>query len=171
LDETPMRLSRAELGEKLPGLSPADLRGAETVGLFQSHGPSHVLVRSPALLALVSYAVGAGIPVDGVLDLIGELRSELAGLAELVTDHVVEHVLEPLRSQGRDDAFAPLLRRGRLLLLQGLASTFADRLGAALTARAERDPIRGDALRTVIDEIRVGAVADSTGTIELRSSK
>jgi hypothetical protein len=58
---------------------------------------------------------------------------------------------------------------GRLLLLQGLASMFADRLGEALLARAEADPLRGDTLRAAIEEIRVGAVADAAGHIEHRS--
>ncbi len=71
--------------------------------------------------------------------------------------------------QGRADAFTPVLRRGRLLLLQGLASMFADQLGEALLARAETDPLRGGVLRAAIEEIRVGAVADAAGHIEHRS--
>jgi hypothetical protein len=97
------------------------------------------------------------------------MRTGLGELAESVADHIVEDVLEPLRSQGRVDAFAPVLRRGRLLLLQGLASMFADRLGEALLARAEADPLRGDALRAAIEEIRIGAVADAAGHIDHRS--
>ncbi|HEX9359372.1 MAG TPA: MerR family transcriptional regulator [Streptosporangiaceae bacterium] len=169
LDETPLRLTRAQLKSRVPGLSAAALRRARAVGLFQPERAQHVLVRSPALLALVAYAVGAGLPADGVLDLIGALRTGLDELAESVAGHVVDDVLEPLRSQGRVDAFAPVLRRGRLLLLQGLASLFADRLGEALLARAEADPLRGGALRAAIEEIRVGAVADAAGHIEHRS--
>jgi hypothetical protein len=117
------------------------------------------------LLALVAHAAGVGLPADGVLDLIGALRAGLGELAESVTGHVVDHVLEPLRSQGRVDAFAPVLQRGRLLLLQGVASMFADQLGEALLARAETDPLRGGVLRAAIGEIRVGTV----GHIEHRS--
>jgi hypothetical protein len=64
---------------------------------------------------------------------------------------------------------APVLRRGRLLLLQGVASMFTDQLGEALLARAETDPLHGDALRAAMEEIRVGAVADADGQIEHRS--
>ncbi len=117
----------------------------------------------------MAHAAGAGLPADGVLDLIGALRTGLGELAEAVTGHLVDQVLEPLRSQGRADAFAPVLRRGRLLLLQGLASMFADQLGEALLARAEADPLRGGVLRAAIEEIRVGAVADAAGHIEHRS--
>jgi DNA-binding transcriptional MerR regulator len=169
LDEMPLRLTRAQLKSRVPGLSAATLERARAVGLFQPDGAQHVLVRSPALLALVAHAVGAGLPADGVLDLIGALRTGLGELAESVTGHTVDHVLEPLRSQGRADAFAPVLRRSRLLLLQGIASMFADRLGEALLARAEADPLRGGALRAAIEEIRVGAIADAAGHIEHRS--
>ncbi len=169
LDETPLRLTRAQLNSRAPGLSAAALERARAVGLIQPDEAQHVLVRSPALLALVAHAVGAGLPADGVLDLIGALRAGLGELAEAVTGHVVDHVLEPLRLQGRADAFTPVLRRGRLLLLQGLASMFADQLGEALLARAETDPLRGGVLRAAIEEIRVGAVADAAGHIEHRS--
>ncbi len=165
----PLRLTRAQLSSRVPGLSAATLERARAVGLIQPDGAEHVLVRSPALLALVAHAVGAGLPADGVLDLIGALRTGLGELAEAVTGHIVDHVLEPLRSQGHADAFAPLLRRGRLLLLQGLASMFADQLGEALLARAENDPLRAGVLRAAIEEIRVGAVADAAGHIEHRS--
>ena len=171
LDEMPLRLTRAQLNSRVPGLSAATLERARAVGLIQPDEADHVLVRSPALLALVAHAVGAGLPADGVLDLIGALRTGLGELAEAVTGHVVEDVLEPLRSQGRADAFAPVLRRGRLLLLQGLASMFADQLGEALLARAETDPLRGGALRAAMEEIRVGAVADAAGHIEHRDRR
>ncbi len=169
LDETPLRLTWAQLNSRVPGLSAATLERARATGLIQPDGTQHVLVRSPALLALVAHAMGAGLPADGVLDLIGTLRAGLAELAEVVTGHIVGHVLEPLCSQGRADAVAPVLRRGRLLLLQGLASMFADQLGEALLARAETDPLRGGALRAAVEQIRVGAVADAAGHIEHRS--
>jgi DNA-binding transcriptional MerR regulator len=169
LDEMPLRLTRAELKTRVPGLSAAMLQRAQAVGLIQPDGAQHVLVRSPALLALVAHARDTGLPAEGVLDLIGALRSGVGELAEAVTGHIVDHVLTPLRAQGRADAVTPVLRRGRLLLLQGLASMFADQLGEALLARAKADPIQGGALRAAIEEIRVGAVADATGHIEHRS--
>ena len=57
-----------------------------------------------------------------------------------------------------------LLRRGRPLVLQGAASTLADRLGAALAERADATGDSGQ-LRAALDDIRVGAVANSAGTI------
>ena len=170
LDETPLRLTRAELKVRLPALSAAHLRHARTVGLVQPDGTQHVIVRSPALLALVTDAIDAGIPPGQALDLIGVLRDGLGTLAESIADQVVDHVLEPLRAQGRVGGFEPLLRRGRLLLLQGAVSAFADRLGDAFLARAERDPVNGAVLRAAIEAVRVGATIDAAGHIERANS-
>ena len=56
-----------------------------------------------------------------------------------------------------------LLRRGRPLLFQGVVSTFADRLGAALAQRAVA--AGDDLLMSALDSVRVGAVRDAEGTI------
>jgi hypothetical protein len=68
---------------------------------------------------------------------------------------------------GREPAdLAPLLRRGRLLLLQGTASTLADRLGSALLRQAaDAADGEGAMLREVIDQVRIGAVTDLAGNI------
>jgi hypothetical protein len=62
-----------------------------------------------------------------------------------------------------------LLRRGRPLLLQGVASTLVDRLGAALAERAEA--AGDDRLLAALDSARVGAVTDSAGTIHRPGSE
>jgi DNA-binding transcriptional MerR regulator len=165
LDETPLRLTKSQLQARLPGLNAAALRHARTVGLVAPDGKEQFLVRSPALLALVADGTSSGVGVEEMLDLVGVLRDGLGALADSVADRVIEHVLAPLRGQGRVAEFAPMLRRGRLLLLQGAVSTFADRLGEALLARADRDSAGGDALRAAIEEVRVGAVADADGNV------
>ena len=63
----------------------------------------------------------------------------------------------------------PMLRRGRLPLLQGVVSTDAGRLGEAILARAGRDPAGGNTVRAAIAEVRVGAIADADGRIRQRS--
>ena len=61
---------------------------------------------------------------------------------------------------------APLLQRGRMLLLQGTASMLADRLGSALLRRsAQAGGTEGAMLREAIDQVRVGAITDSAGNI------
>lgn len=69
-----------------------------------------------------------------------------------------------IANYGRAADIEPLLRRGRLLLLQGAVSTLADRLGAAILQRAEH-ATHGDALRTAVDRIRIGAITDTDGNI------
>ena len=70
---------------------------------------------------------------------------------------------QPLSTADRADDIEALLRRDRLLLLQGVVSLLADRLGAALARHA--DKANSAELRNVIDHIRVGAVADANGNV------
>ncbi len=162
IDETPLRLTRQQLVARLPGLTAASQLRARAVGLVQPDGPDHVIVRSPALLALAADGVAAGVPLADVLDLIDALGDELSGLADTVAELLIERIWEPFARQGRAAEIEPLLRRGPLLLLQGAVSTLADRLGAAILQRAE-GAADGDALRAAIERIRVGAVTDTDG--------
>ena len=164
LDETPLRLTRAELLQRLPSLEEATLARAGQIGLVRSQREDHFSVRSPALLALVADWVRAGVPLGEALDLIEVLVADLDTLAGKLAEEIVARIWEPLSAAGRAGELPDLLRRGRPLLLQGAASTLADRIGAALAGRAgtARD---GDQLLAVLDEIRVGAVADAAGTI------
>ena len=164
LDETPLWLTRAELLQRLPSLEEATLARASQIGLVRPHGEDHFGVRSPALLGLVANWVRAGVPVGEALDLIEVLVGDLDTLAGRLADLIVARIWEPLSAAGRAAELPDLLRRGRPLLLQGAASTLADRIGAALAERAgtARD---GGQLLAVLDEIRVGVVADAAGTI------
>ena len=164
LDETPLFLTRAELLQRLPALEEATLARASRIGLVRPHGEDHFGVRSPTLLALVANWVRAGVPVGEALDLIEVLVGDLDTLAGRLADLIVTHIWEPLSAVGRAGELPDLLRRGRPLLLQGAASTLADRIGAALAERAGTAS-DGGRLLAVLDEIRVGAVADAAGTI------
>jgi hypothetical protein len=167
LDETPLRLTRSELLQRLPALDEATLARASRIGLVRSHGEDHFLVRSPALLGLVADWVRAGVPAGDALDLIEVLAGDLDALAGRLAGLIVERIWEPVSAAGRAGELPDLLRRGRPLLFQGAASTLADRLGAAL---AERAGSVGDGgrLRAALDEVRVGAFADAAGTIHRR---
>ena len=164
LDETPLWLTRAELIQRLPALDEATLARAGRIRLVRPHGEDHFGVRSPALLALVADWVRVGVPLDEALDLIEVLVGDLDTLAGKLADLIVARIWEPIAAAGRAGELPDRLRRGRPMLLQGAASTLADRIGAALAGRAgtARD---GDQLLAVLDEIRVGAVADAAGTI------
>jgi hypothetical protein len=167
LDETPLRLTRAELFQRLPALDGAALDRAGRVGLAYRHGADHFVVRSPALLSLVADWDRAGVPLGEALDLIEVLTGNLGALAGTLAGLIVDRIWAPVSATGRAGDLPDLLRRGRPLLLQGVASTLAHRLGAAL---AERVGSVGDGgrLQAALDDISVGAITDSAGTIRRR---
>lgn len=158
LDETPLRLTRAELEQRSPALSGQALSDAAAAGLIHQDGDSF-LVRSPALLGFVADGVAAGLPLPDLLELASTVRSELAALAEVVAAIIVNRLLPHSPAD-----LASLLQRARMLLLQGAASTLADQLGAALRKRSA-DVEGGAALRAAIEQISVGAVTDSAGNV------
>jgi DNA-binding transcriptional MerR regulator len=176
LDEAPLRLTRAELLERLPALDPAaldpaaldpaTLDRAARIGLAYPHGTDHFVVRSPALLGLVADWSRAGVPLSQALDVIEALTGDLDALAGTLVGLIVDRVWAPIAATDRAADLPNLLRRGRPLLLQGVATMLAERLGAAL---AERADATGDGqLRAALDDVRVGAVTDSAGTIHRR---
>jgi hypothetical protein len=135
--------------------------------LVRWHDEDHFVVRSPALLSLVADWVRAGAPLDETLDVIEVLTHDLDALARGLADLIVERIWEPVSDGGRAGELPDLLRRGRPLLLQGTATTLADRLGASLDERADTAE-DGGRLRAALDDIRVGAIADSAGVIHRR---
>ena len=167
LDEIPLRLTRKQLTAQLPGLTERSLKRARTVGLAEPDGPNHFLVRSPALLALAVDGVNAGMRLADVLDLIGGLRDHLGALADTIAQQIIERIWAPLTEKGRLQDIAPLLRRGRLLLLQGAVSTLAGQLGGALLREAGQLP-NGEVLRDTIEAVRVGVITDTAGNLEHR---
>ena len=180
LDETPLRLSRAELFQRLPALDPGALDPgalglgaldrARQTGLVRPYGEDHFVVRSPALLGLVADWVKAGVPLDQALDVIEVLTGDLAVLAGKLAGLIVGRIWDPVSATSRAGQLPDMLRRGRPLLLQGAASTLADRLGAALQEYADTAD-DGGRLRVALDDIRVGAITDSAGTIHRRGDR
>jgi DNA-binding transcriptional MerR regulator len=170
LDETPLRLTRAELLERLPALADS-LDRAGQAGLVRRADPDHFIVRSPALLGLAADWVRAGVPLAAVLDVIEALTRDLNALAGTLAGLIADRVLPSAATSAGDTSaggtsageLPGLLQRARSLLLQGVASTLADRLGAAL---AQRAAATGDSrLSAALDSVRIGAVTDADGTI------
>ena len=160
LDEAPLRLTRAELLRRLPALADGMDR-ASRAGLVRPHGEDYFIVRSPALLGLAADWVRAGVPLAGVLDVIEALTGDLDALAGTLAGLITDRIWPSAAASAGGPA--GLLRRGRPLLLQAVASTLADRLGAAL---AQRAAAAGDGqLRAALDGVRVGAVTDADGKI------
>jgi DNA-binding transcriptional MerR regulator len=163
LDETPLRISAAQLRERVPALTAATEQ-AVAAGLLVPLEQDYFLVRSPALLALVADGARAGAPLTALLDMIAGLTRRIGELADELAGHVVEQIVPPLAATGDAGQLQGLLQRWRVLLPQGVASIVADRLGAALLAKAEGEPA-GEQLRAAIGRIRVGVTTDTAGTI------
>jgi DNA-binding transcriptional MerR regulator len=168
LDEMPLRLTRAELLDRAPALSGQSLADACEAGLVQPCDDAF-LVRSPALLALVADGTAAGMPVGDMLRLAGTLREQLGSLADSIADLITDRMLPEQQVAHDLGDIVPLLRRGRLLLLQAAASMLADRLAAALEQRSSGT--HGAALRAALDQIRVGAVTDGSGSVRYPAAR
>ena len=110
---------------------------ARQTGLVRPYGEDHFVVRSPALLGLVADWVEAGVPLDQALDVIEVLTGDLGALAGKLAGLIVGRVWDPVSATSRAGQLPDMFRRGRPLLLQGAASTLADRLGAALQEYAD----------------------------------
>ena len=100
-------------------------------------------------------------PLADALDVIETLTGELGALARTLAGLLADRIAPSAAASA--EVLPGLLQRGRPLLLQGVTSTLADRLGAAL---AQRAAATGDTrLRSALTRVRVGAVTDSAGTI------
>jgi DNA-binding transcriptional MerR regulator len=164
VDETPLLITAAELRVRLPELTNAAIGQAVAAGLIVAHHDDYFLVRSPALLAVVADGAQAGVPLPSMLDMVAVLASGLAEVAGDLAGQFVEQIAPPLAATGDATQLQSLLQRWRVLLLQGVASIMADRLGAALLAKADGEPA-GELLRDAVDRVRVGATTDTAGTI------
>jgi DNA-binding transcriptional MerR regulator len=172
LDETPLRISGAQLRERVPALTAPATGQAVAAGLLVPLEEDYFLVRSPALLAVVADGARAGVPLTAMLDMIAGLIRGISAVADELAGHFVEQIAPPLAATGDagqlegqlEGQLQALLQRWRVLLPQGVASIVADRLGAALLARAEGEP-GGEQLRAAIGRIRVGVTTDTAGTI------
>ena len=106
----------------------------------------------------------AGVPLAAMLDIVATLTGGLGALADELAGHIVERIATPLVANGAAEQLQTLLQRWRVLLVQGVASILADRLGEALLARAAGEPA-GEQLRAAIDRARIGVTTDTAGTI------
>jgi DNA-binding transcriptional MerR regulator len=168
LDETPLRLTCDELFGRLPGLDQSTLRRAQDTGLVRPDGPSHFLVRSLALIDLAADGVRLGVSLGEMLDILGDLISGLDATAAAVARSFVQRIWQPVTSSSNATDLPGFLARGRMLLLQGVASVLADRLAAALLHQAD-DLADGAELRAAIGRISAGAMRDSSGALQHRS--
>jgi hypothetical protein len=155
-------ITRAQLRQRIPGLTGPRLRQAQETGLIHVAPGGRFVVRSPALVVLVADAVEAGISLTDALELVREIRDRLGGLADVVAARFVEGIWTPALAAGRGADMEPLLRRDRILLVQAAASLLAHELGRALLAINSGDE-SGMRLRRAIEATQIGAVVDTKG--------
>ena len=161
IDDAPLLLTTDELVDVVPALVDERLRRrAIEDGLLHVGGAAgEWLVRSPALLSLVSDAISAGATPKAALRLIAGLakgaRVQAVALADLVVDELWDEN-EPAAT-----ALAPIGRRARLLLSQAAAALIIDAVGAELLVRAGSPGGKG--LEQFVEELRIGTVRSGTG--------
>ena len=155
LDETPALVDAAELDAQLPAVfnKPALLRRALRAGLVHRQGEDRYAVRSPALVQLVSDAIAAGIPAKDALGVVEAIDTHTRAISAATIDTLLPRLLDPAGGADVD-----LLRRGRPLLAQAVASSLINHIGSALLATAAERPD----VAALVDELRVGAVNDMT---------
>ncbi|UDY37591.1 MerR family transcriptional regulator [Dermatobacter hominis] len=153
-DEAPLELTARQLHDLVPQIADAPplMRRAVDVGLLWPRRDGFV-VRSPALLQLVSDTVGAGVGVDAALD-VAEAVTSAADEVGRAASGAVAALL------GSDPADREaLLRTGRILLARAIATHAIDRVGRHLLA----DPTVPAELANAIEAARLGTVATPAG--------
>jgi DNA-binding transcriptional MerR regulator len=164
VDETPVIVDAERLERELPTLfaKPTLVRRAIKAGLLHRHGDATYAVRSPALVQLVADAINAGIPPTKALTIVEVIDVDAADIATNVLG-----VLGDAIGTYKPGEHLDLLRRGRTLLGQAVASTVVHHVGNQLVASAEERPD----VAKLIDDLRIGAVNDITTTPTKRARK
>ncbi len=158
LDETPTALTLAALESLLPEMSKPAMRGRlERAGLFVVVDGQYI-VRSMALLRLVSEATKAGVPITEAVGLVSEMRDGATSQARSLVTVLVSWLWDPDRDN-RDTEM--LARRVRILIAQAAASLVVAEVGRLVERAGETAEGRG--LAELLDALRVGATVEQLG--------
>jgi DNA-binding transcriptional MerR regulator len=124
--EEPIRLTRKQLARQFPRFTPAAIERAEQIGILVREGDGFT-VPSPSLLEAGVELAAAGVPLDAVLDLAGDVQQELNKVAHRFIEVLLAHVVES--DDGRSLA-GPLTEEAaaRLLRLRPFAQRTVDAL-------------------------------------------
>ena len=164
IDDAPLALTTVQLVAAIPALADDHVRrDAITAGLLHlGRSEGEWLVRSPALLSLVSEAIGAGATPKAALHLIAGLIKGARVQAVALADLVVDELWDESDPKASTVALSSMGRRARLLLSQSAAALIVDAVGAELGRRA--DTPAGAGLSALVTELRIGSFRDrSTG--------
>ncbi|MGC0421507.1 MerR family transcriptional regulator [Embleya sp. AB8] len=158
-EETPERMSRAELISMFGGLSdPVALAGAVHLGLLEPEDDSLTVFRVPSAreLAVGAELHAAGVPVLAVLEQLRMLRAAMEHVAEGFGRLMESHLLP---ADDDADETAEMIRRMRPLALRAVEAelaramrrTAARRLGAELGKVLREEPERTRAQEPDVD--------------------
>lgn len=96
--EDPVRLTRAEVARRFgTPLSPTALERAIELGMLVpdgKEGTATFLIPSPSLLDAGCELVGAGVPLDVVLDLAAAVRDDMSRVAQRFVSLVLDHIAD-----------------------------------------------------------------------------
>jgi DNA-binding transcriptional MerR regulator len=162
IDQGAVAYSTAELIDVAPAMADEGVRSSATdAGLIHASG-GQWHVRSPALLALVSEAIDAGVEplaaIRMVAGLVAGARVQASAFADMVVGELWNEgapAVDELISAGR---------RARMQLTQAVASLVVHEVGMELRSRASLPG--GSGLDDLVDGLRVGVVRGRGGSSE-----
>ena len=117
VDEDPTRYTLDELLERFPEAAgePELLRRSIELDLIRPEGDDVYIAPSPLLIEAGEELIRAGVPLSEILELVANLRRDLAGIAERFVDLVAEHIAPAPESQPEESELAQTLESlGRL---------------------------------------------------------
>ncbi|HZU79517.1 MAG TPA: MerR family transcriptional regulator [Acidimicrobiales bacterium] len=130
-EDTPVVLDLDDLAAAFGGQTaePAVLSEAVAAGLLEEQDDGRYLLRRPRLLAIAADLVGAGIPIEAVLELGRHLTADLDVVARRFVDLVTEHVFDPVGEPipvAEVPRLADVVRRLRPLAGEAVGAVLAD---------------------------------------------
>ena len=160
IDDTPLALTTLQLVAAVPCLADDKTRRrAVAAGLLHlGRSEGEWLVRSPALLSIVSDAIGAGASPNAALGLIAGLIKGARVQAVALADLVVDELWDEHDPEASIAALSSMGRRARFLLSQSAAALIVDAVGVEFGRRA--DTPAGTGLGALVTELRIGLVRD-----------
>jgi DNA-binding transcriptional MerR regulator len=150
IEEAPAVLDRRQFEAAVSHLPTDRFHELVSLGVVIHRSEDEYCVPSPSLLNLLDDALGNGISVDDALAVVKAIATGVRSIA----DSVAATLDEALCDRTEDEAVAPLLRRGRVLVAQATSRLLLHELGLALTGASGRPPDRR--IAGLVDQLRVG---------------
>jgi DNA-binding transcriptional MerR regulator len=164
-EEAPAVLDRSQFDAAVSYLPADRLQELVSLGVVIQRSEDEYCVPSPSLLSLLDDALRNGVSVDDALAVVEAIATGVRGIA----DSVAATLDKALNDRTEDEAVAPLLRRGRVLVAQATSRLLLHELGLALTGASGRPPDPGVA--GLVDQLRIGHDPGHRGASPRRDRK